>query len=187
MTTNRDKMLRKAAEFLGQRPAASLDEIATALTVSRATLHRHFAGRPALIAALRDVAVTELEAALTSARLTEGSAIEALQRLVIACEPAAGYLVLMYSQSRELDVEETLSFFNTLDDAITTLFARGQQAGEFRTDLTAVWLTEAFYSLVTGGAWAIQIGRVAGRDFTHMITSLLLQGITVAADLKRSP
>ena len=67
-----------------------------------------------------------------------------------------------------------------IDAAITALFIRGQRAGEFRPDLTAAWLTEALYSLVAGAGWAIQVGRVAARDFDHIITELLLHGVSTS-------
>ena len=63
---------------------------------------------------------------------------------------------------------------------ITTLFTRGQRAGEFRPDLSATWLTEALYSLVAGAGWCIQVGRVASRDFDHIITELLLHGVSTS-------
>ncbi|MZG15111.1 TetR family transcriptional regulator, partial [Streptomyces sp. SID5914] len=53
---------------------------------------------------------------------------------------------------------------------------RGQESGEFRIDLTPVWLTEALYGLLASGAWAVAEGRVARNDFTHMIVELLLGG-----------
>ena len=65
-----------------------------------------------------------------------------------------------------------------IDAAITELFLRGQREGEFRPDLTAAWLTEAFYSLVGGTAWAIRAGRAAARDFDRLITELLLNGVS---------
>ena len=60
------ELLRAAADFLGRRPNATQDEIATAVGVSRATLHRHFAGRLALMEALDELAVTEMRDALTN-------------------------------------------------------------------------------------------------------------------------
>ena len=65
-----------------------------------------------------------------------------------------------------------------LDAEIRALFERGQREGEFRPDLSAVWLTEAFYNLVGGAAWVIQVGRAARYDFTQMITDLLLHGVS---------
>ena len=177
MTLDREPVLRAAADFLGRRPNATQDEIATAVGVSRATLHRYFVGRAALLEALDDLAVTQMHQALNTARLHEDSATDAMRRLVAACQPVSPYLALLYSQTQDIDADKSLAGWSEIDAEITALFQRGQQAGEFRPDLTATWLTEAFYSLVAGAAWAIRIGRVAGRDFTHMITDLLLHGV----------
>jgi TetR/AcrR family transcriptional regulator, mexCD-oprJ operon repressor len=178
MTVDREKLLRAAADFLGRRPNATQDEIAAAAGVSRATLHRYFAGKPALFEALDGLAIDEMRKALNAARLQDDSATEALRRLVTACEPASPYLALLYSQSQEIDLDQSLRGWADIDAEITALFQRGQRAGEFRPDLTAAWLTEALYSLVAGAAWAVQVGRVAGRDFDYMITDLLLHGVS---------
>jgi TetR/AcrR family transcriptional repressor of mexCD-oprJ operon len=177
MATDREAVLRAAADFLGRRPNATQDEIAAAVGVSRATLHRHFAGKPALLAALDDLAISEMRTAVAAARLDEGSAADALTRLVAACRPVSPYLALLYSQSQDVDGDQSMQGWAESDAAITSLFERGQRAGEFRPDLTAAWLTEALYSLVAGAGWCIQVGRAASRDFEHMITELILSGV----------
>lgn len=171
-------MLRAAADFLGRRPNATQDEIAKAVGVSRATLHRHFAGRGALLAALDDLAVALLGEAVEAADLDEGPAAEALRRLVAACEPVSPYLALLYSQSLDLDLDREPAAWLEIDARIVELFRRGRQSGEFGPDLTPAWLTDAFYSLVVGAAWSIQAGRTASRDFTAIVTDLMLHGVT---------
>lgn len=177
MATDRERLLQAAADFLGRRPNATQDEIAAAVGVSRATLHRHFAGKPALMAALDDLASAQMRRAIEAARLDEGPADAALRRLIAECRPVSPYLSLLYSQSQDLDAEQSMECWAEIDGAITALFERGQRSGDFRPGLSPAWLTEALFSLVAGAAWAIQVGRAAGRDFDHMITELLLNGV----------
>lgn len=176
LISTRDDLLRAAADYLGRRPNATQDEIAAAVGVSRATLHRHFSGRVALMAALEELAIAEMGTVIDNARLREGSAAEALRRLVTACEPVSPYLALLYSQSQE-DPTACLEVWDEIDGQITDLFLRGQRDGEFRPELPAAWLTEAFYSLVAATDWSIRVGRVAPRDASRIITDLLLNGV----------
>jgi TetR/AcrR family transcriptional regulator, mexCD-oprJ operon repressor len=180
MTLDRDGLLRAAADFLGRRPNATQDEIAAAVGVSRATLHRHFAGKPALMEALDELAIAEMTNALKTARLDQDSATAALRRLITAFQRVSPYLALLYSQSQEIDLDQSMHGWAAIDAEIAALFGRGQRAGEFRSDLNATWLTEALYSLVAGAGWSIQVGRVAARDFDHIITELLLHGMSTS-------
>src|SRR5437879_13717883 len=106
MTPNRERVLRAAADFLSRRPNATQDQIAAAVGVSRATLHRYFAGRAALLEALDQLAVAQMREALKAAHWQDGSAAEALQRLVAACEPVSGYLTFLCTQSQDFDAAQ---------------------------------------------------------------------------------
>ncbi|MYV55790.1 TetR/AcrR family transcriptional regulator [Streptomyces sp. SID3212] len=175
MTVDRDQVLRTAAALLTRKATATMDEVARAAGIGRATLHRHFAGRDALVKALEERGIQEFETALDTARLDEGRAAEALRRLVAAVEPAAGLLAFLVTENQlfEGEVDEG---WNRLDARVSALFRRGQEGGEFRIDLSPAWLTEALYALIGACAWSVQDGRVAAKDFTHMTTELLLGG-----------
>lgn len=176
MAVDRDHVLRSAASLLTRKSTSTMDEVAKAAGISRATLHRLFAGRDVLVRALEALGIEECEAALDAARLDEGSASDAVRRLVHAIEPAAGLLAFLYTENQLFEGEAQNEGWARLDARIAALFRRGQQSGEFRIDLTPAWLTEALYGLVASGAWAVQEGRVAANDFTHMIAELLLGG-----------
>lgn len=176
MSLDREQVLRSAAALLTRKSTATMDEVAKAAGIGRATLHRHFAGRDALVRALEDLGIQEFEAALDAAALDEGGAPEALRRLVAAVEPSAGLLSFLVTENQLFEGEEVNEGWSRLDARVSALFRRGQERGEFRIDLTPAWLTEAFYGLVSSGAWAVQDGRVASQDFQYMIVELLLGG-----------
>jgi AcrR family transcriptional regulator len=175
MAVDRDHVLRSAAALLTRKSTATMDEVAKAAGISRATLHRHFAGREALVLALESLGVAECEAALDRARLDEGSASDAVRRLVREIEPAAGLLAFLYGEN-QLWEDDGDDPWSRLDARIAAVFVRGQESGEFRIDLSAIWLTEALYGLIASCAWATQAGRVAPNDFTRMTVELLLGG-----------
>lgn len=176
MAVDPDHVLRTAAALLTRKSTATMDEVAKAAGISRATLHRHFAGRDALVRALESLGIAECEAALDAARLDEGTASEAVRRLIGTLEPAAGLLGFLYTENQLFEGEEQNPGWTLIDDRISALFRRGQLSGEFRIELTPVWLTEALYGLLATGAWMVQSGKGAPKDFQHMIAELLLGG-----------
>src|SRR5215210_43820 len=81
---NVHRIVEVAARLLGDDPQMGMAEVATAAGISRATVYRHFASRDALIEAIRRQAAEQGEQALARCRLDEGSATEALRRVVAA-------------------------------------------------------------------------------------------------------
>jgi AcrR family transcriptional regulator len=178
MSFDRDHVLRAAADLLARKATATMAEVARAAGVSRATLNRHFAGRDALVRALEDLGIAECEAALDAARPEEGPAADAVRRVVREAAACAGLLGFLYTENQLFEGEERNAGWARIDERLTDLFRRGQADGEFRIDLSAAWLTEALYGLLTAAAWAVAEGRVARNDFTYSTTELLLGGAT---------
>ncbi|WP_327357400.1 TetR/AcrR family transcriptional regulator [Streptomyces sp. NBC_01304] len=176
MSVDREQVLRSAASLLTRKATATMDEVARAAGISRATLHRHFAGRDALVRALEELGIRQLEAALDAARLNEGPAVDAVRRLVAQAEPVAGFLAFLVTENQLFEGDEMHQGWSRIDDRVSALFRRGQEAGEFRIDLSPAWLTEALYGLIGSGAWAVQDGRLAAKDFQYMVAELLLGG-----------
>ncbi|MGA5101270.1 TetR/AcrR family transcriptional regulator [Streptomyces lavendulocolor] len=182
MTVDREQVLRTAAALLSRKATATMDEVARAAGIGRATLHRHFAGRDALVRALEALGIQEFEAALDAARLDDGTAEDALRRLVAGVEPVAGLLAFLVTENQLFEGDQMNEGWARLDARVAALFRRGQEQGEFRIDLTPAWLTEALYGLVGTCAWAVQDGRVAAKDFQYMIAELLLGGARRSVD-----
>src|SRR5579859_7099055 len=75
-----DAILKAARTVLGERPNASMEEIAAAAGVTRQTVYAHFPSRDALIAALIDAAGAETVAVIDAARLDTLPPADALRQ-----------------------------------------------------------------------------------------------------------
>ncbi|WP_351224097.1 helix-turn-helix domain-containing protein [Streptomyces sp. NPDC002133] len=176
MAMDREQVLRAAAALLARKSTATMDEVARAAGIGRATLHRHFAGREALVRALEAFGIQEFETALDRARLDEGGASDALRRLIAEMEPCAELLAFLVTENQLFEGDQMNEGWSRLDARVSALFRRGQEQGEFRIDLSPAWLTEALYGLIGTCAWSVMDGRVAKNDFQYMIAELLLGG-----------
>ncbi|MEU8778274.1 helix-turn-helix domain-containing protein [Streptomyces sp. NPDC048606] len=176
MAMDRDQVLRDAAALLSRKSTATMDEVARAAGIGRATLHRHFAGRDALVRALEDLGIRAFEQAFDAARLDEDTAVEALRRLIAEAEPNAELLAFLVTENQLFEGDQVNEGWARLDARVLALFKRGQNEGDIRIDLSPAWLTEALYGLIGSCAWAVMDGRVAAKDFQYMITELLLGG-----------
>ncbi|WP_344314508.1 TetR family transcriptional regulator [Fodinicola feengrottensis] len=174
MTIDRDAVLMAAAGLLVRNAGASMAEVARAAGISRASLHRLVDGRGALVRELAELSLRRGKAALEVAEPARGDAREALKRVIVELVPVADLFNLLY---REQSIDEVYAQGAELDQVITELFQRGQREGVFRVDLSAMWMTEAFYSLLGGAAQAAQQGRLASRDVGLVTEQTLLAGV----------
>jgi AcrR family transcriptional regulator len=177
MSFDREQVLRDAAALLARRATASMDEIAKAAGISRATLHRHFPGRDALVRALGALGIEQVGECLNAARIEEGDPAEAVRRLIDEAIPVSGFLGFLYGENQLYDLPEIEAGWAAIDARVGALFARGQEEGLFRYDLSPAWLVEALYALIAASGWSVQEGRIAARDSARMVAGLLLGGM----------
>ncbi|RGD57975.1 TetR/AcrR family transcriptional regulator [Kitasatospora xanthocidica] len=176
MATDRDTVLEAAVGVLSRRPTAHLDEIARAAGISRATLHRLFPGRDALIREVGLLGLRRFAAALDTAEVEEGDAEAALRRLVDASVPDAMLCAFLAGENQLYENDDINDLWEVQIARLHALFLRGQQQGVFRIELSAAWLSEAFFDLVAGVGWSIQDGRLAPRDAAFSLAELFLGG-----------
>src|SRR4051794_1154112 len=122
MTVDREQVLRSAAALLTRKSTATMDEVAKAAGIGRATLHRHFAGRDALVRALEELGIQEFEAALDAAAMDEGTSDEALHRFVRAVEPSAGLLSFLVTENQLWEDGDQNAGWDRLDARVAAFF-----------------------------------------------------------------
>jgi AcrR family transcriptional regulator len=141
-------ILEAARHTLVERPGASMQDIAEAAGVHRATVHRHFASREDLIDALRERSLEELAAGLQAARLDDGPVRPALARATVALlEVSERYRVARFSA---LLGPAALAHHARMRASVTKVIERGQREEGLRADLPADVLTAAWGGLMVG-------------------------------------
>ena len=165
-------ILDGAAEiFALQGEQASMNDVAEAAGVARATVYRYFPNREALLAELALVAVNDVAGRLASARIDEVAPEEGVTRAVRALVDVGNWFVLLARERRRSDPER---FERQLTEPIRRLFERGQASGDIRQDIPGARLTESLIGLIIGVLTSRPpLGR---EDMIATITSLFLDG-----------
>lgn len=174
----RDELISKASEALAGRPTATMDEIAEAVGVSRATLFRRFPSRERLVSELCDVAASKYVEAVESADPDQGDPESAMRRVLAGlAELAPSYGLLAFQPLRPEDEERLLAQVAQADERLQRLVQRGQAEGVFRPDLPAAWIITASAWLVVGAADGLRLGTLAPRDVSRLISETLMSGM----------
>ena len=177
---NLHRIVEVAARLLGDDPHAGMAAVAAAADVSRATVYRHFPTREVLVDAIQRQAVEHGERALVECRLDEGTAAEALHRLVGAwLDVAERYAFLQLANQGEPEAagEARAHRRRVLGEPLSRLIERGQASGEFSTALPADWAARAFGALLLAGARAVDEGSLARADAPDVVFDTLLGGL----------
>lgn len=173
-----EKTLAALALAMVDHPRATLQELAKAIGVSKATLYRFCKTREQLIERLLDHGATLMRRSIEAAELGKGPAKEALRRLIqchLLHKELTAFLTYYWKPDAMQDprAEATWLAFEGMGD---TFFLRGQQEGAFRIDITAAALTEAFFSMMIGLVDAERRGRVARAAVPGMVEQIFLTG-----------
>jgi AcrR family transcriptional regulator len=139
--------MKAARRVLGERPEASLEEIAKAAGVARQTIYAHDLSREALIRAVQRRALDQIIAILDAAHLDQGPPEQALERLLDACWAAANENQIFDIPAVPTNAEEEYERHLPLLRRLDKLVERGQRVGVFDRRLPAHWLEAAFIGL----------------------------------------
>ena len=169
-----------AQVFAVQGEQASMDDIAAATGVARATVYRYFPSREVLLDDLTRVAVNDIDARLASARIEEVEPEEGIARAVRALVDVGDAFVLLARWRHRSDAER---FEARIIGPLRRLFERGQAAGGLRDDIKSDRMVESLIALIVGLVTSTPaLGR---EDATATVTSLFLDGARARGPRRR--
>jgi AcrR family transcriptional regulator len=156
-----DAILGAARTVLGERPDASMEDIATTAGVARQTVYAHFPSRDALIAALLHAAGAETLAAIDAARLDTAPPADALRQFLdIGWQLIRGYPFLLGPALAGSPQPGDPAAHQAAITLLEQIIRRGQRAGDFDGTLPAAWLAVAIVGLVRTAAEQVAAGRL---------------------------
>ncbi|MEV6694163.1 TetR/AcrR family transcriptional regulator [Micromonospora sp. NPDC051196] len=170
----RQAILQAAIEVLSHNQAASLGEIATAAQVGRTTLHRYFAERSDLLAAVAAEGATRLGEATARARLADGTGAEALLRLCAEYFDLGDLLSLVFAEPTL--VNDPAWGTGVCDDDFYAMVARGHADGSIDPALPGTWLQSVLWSQLYAG-WSYLTEHDVSR---HEALGLVIRTLTGA-------
>ncbi|MDQ2894061.1 MAG: TetR/AcrR family transcriptional regulator [Actinomycetota bacterium] len=150
---------------------ASMNDVAEAAGVARATVYRYFPNREALLDELAQAAVSDVDARLAAARIGEVTPEEGIARAVRALVDVGDSFVLLARERMRSDPER---FEGQLIQPVRELFERGQSDGDIRTDIAGARLTESLIGLIVSVLTSAP--RLGKEDMIATITGLFLDG-----------
>lgn len=160
-----------ARMFAVQGEQASMNDVAAAAGVARATVYRYFPNRQALVDELARAAVSDADTRLTAARIDEVPPEEGIARAVRALVEVGDFFVLLTRERARSDPER---FERRVTQPVRHLFERGQAAGEIRGDISSARLTESLMGMIVGVL--MSTAPLGKEDMIATITGLFLGG-----------
>lgn len=170
------KLGRVLAVTLAEQPKITLQELAKAAGVSRATLYRLAATREELLTLLDDYSMACVKGVFGQAKLNQGTAREALQRLIAAHIEQREFCAYLISRTMGCEKRRQAMDWSDVEQHLMQLFLRGQQAGEFRIDLPAAWMADMFGYFVLALCEGESKGRVPRASMAEYFESFFMFG-----------
>lgn len=182
--SSRDDILGAAQRLLNAEPSASMADLAAAAGVGRATVHRYFSTREALLHELGVRSLDRWETSLGQAGVESAIAAgdpagldacirDLLRRYLADCDEFGFTLVDPYVTSAPDLVERSTG----LEAREAGLFVAAQAAGVLRPGISSRWISHAVYGLLIAARSAITAGAVARRDLDDYFISTFLDGM----------
>ncbi|WP_300038766.1 TetR/AcrR family transcriptional regulator [uncultured Roseobacter sp.] len=174
--TTRDAVIEAAFDVFSENQAASLGDVAQRAGVGRATLHRHFPGRPELMRALARIAMDELDAAVETATAGAHSYEEGFRLSLFAIVPLANRQWFLANEGLEADPEIAAAYKASLDDLRRDVEA-AKKEGAFDAGVPTDWIVQAYENLVYAAWSLVRSGEATPKQAAELAWRTLSQGL----------
>jgi len=184
---SKEKMLKLAMYILAKNPKASLNEIAEAAEVGRATLFRHFKSRKQLLHELVVDADNKLEKATRPILEKKLNARDTLGEFIRVLVPlGASFHLLNFEQMNSEDTDIANLYKNQLV-RLKDLSFRLKSEGVVSPDVPLAWVAAVLDNLIYTAWITVSEGDIAPNDAPDLVMRSFLTGLASDPGVKKSP
>lgn len=178
-------LIRSLCLALARHPRMTLQQLATHVGISKATLYRMASTREALLEQLSDHAMDVGVQTFEQAGLEDRPVLQALHGLTHALLDSREFyaFALTHHWVRTLDNgedPESMRKCEYYEKRMEAFFLRGQREGVFRTDMPALWLAKSYNFLLYGVLDAEQCGEISPADLANSMLGMFQNGACAA-------
>jgi AcrR family transcriptional regulator len=171
-----DAIVEAARAVLGERPNASMEEIAAAAGVTRQTVYAHFPSRDALIMAVVHSVRDEGLAMLEAAGLDDMPPVDAMRAFLrISWQLIERFAVLFEPMLARISQLKSEQSHHGVDVVIERIVRRGLASGDFDSTLPVDWLAAAAHTLGHMAADQVFSGKLTNADAAALLETSILQ------------
>ena len=177
---NEAQIVAAATRVLADDPEATMQDVADAAGLGRATVYRHFPTRDALTAAIERAAMAEIAAVLADGRLEEGDPLEALGRAIEGLFEVGDRYRVLASERRHGPSPAKQQMAEAAFRPMSALLDRARRAGALADDVPLEWVYAAVGAIVGAGVRQVATGILAREAAPGMVMRAILGGFGAA-------
>lgn len=171
------ELLKALAVAWVNSPRATVQELSSAVGISKATFHRLCGTRENLVDFLETQGHLVLKRITNSWKFQSPPLVHAFDNLIqehLKHRELLAYLIFIYKPG--FSKAEKSSTWNSYIADLDSFFLQGQQAKIFRIDITAEVLTELFLNMIYGIIDAEHRGRAPSSTSAQSLKKIILHG-----------
>lgn len=179
MNKTQRKILNAAFEVLAQDFSAPLEKIADSAGVTRATLHRYYKNREALMEATGLELFRLTREIIDGAMANDDSPRQKLKTVIMTtAEMGERFHFLMHAMEHD-DHQLHQPKFRETEQQLADLIEAVRNEGLIRPDVPTAWVVQLYYGVMSASSRALSRGSVAPRRIPELAWQSFTSGVFV--------
>jgi AcrR family transcriptional regulator len=175
-------ILNAAFEVLAQDFSAPLEKIADAAGVTRATLHRYYKNRDALMEATGLELFRLTQEIIDDATGNHDEPLQQLKAVIMkSAENGDRFHFLMHAMEHD-DHEQHYAKFQEVEQGMINLIESIRQDGLIRSDMPTAWIMHVYYGIMSASWSALSEGNVAPKRIPDLAWQSFTAGVFLQQD-----